>query len=95
MRALAHDLPLAVMPMHPMLDQTMVGQAVEAAGAGRFVPREATVAEIRAVVDCWSPLGRTARRPRDSGDRIRECRGAAAAADEIVALVASPAAHLT
>ena len=31
MRALAHDLPLLVMPMHPMLDQPMVG----AGGRGR------------------------------------------------------------
>ena len=33
-RALAHDLPLVIMPIHPMLDQPMVGKAVETAGAG-------------------------------------------------------------
>ena len=28
MRALAHDLPLVVVPMHPLLDQPMVGASV-------------------------------------------------------------------
>jgi len=51
MRALAHGLPLAVMPMHPMLDQSMVGQAVQDAGAGRLLAREANPREIRAVLE--------------------------------------------
>ena len=40
MRALAHDLPLAIMPMHPMLDQPMVGKAVATAGAGEVRAQE-------------------------------------------------------
>ena len=32
MAALAHDLPVLVMPMHPMLDQKMVGQSLVDAG---------------------------------------------------------------
>lgn len=34
---LAHDLPVLVMPMHPMLDQKMVGQSLVDVGAGRLV----------------------------------------------------------
>ena len=39
MAALAHDLPVLVMPMHPMLDQKMVGQSLVDAGAGGCCPR--------------------------------------------------------
>ena len=39
MPALAHDLPLVVMPMDAMLDQPMVARSVELAGAGRVVRR--------------------------------------------------------
>ena len=51
MRALAHGLPLVIMPMHPMLDQPMVGMAVEAAGAGVSIKRTSSPAEIRAALD--------------------------------------------
>jgi UDP:flavonoid glycosyltransferase YjiC (YdhE family) len=45
--ALAHDLPLLVLPMDPLTDQPMMGRAVEAAGAGRRLHRKASVADIR------------------------------------------------
>ena len=51
MAALAHDLPVLVLPMHPQLDQPMVGRSVEAAGAGRMLPKKADVAQIR---EAWS-----------------------------------------
>jgi hypothetical protein len=38
MRALSYDLPLLTLPMHPMLDQAMVGRAIAEAGAGRSCP---------------------------------------------------------
>ena len=41
MVALAHDLPVLVMPMHPMLDQKMVGQSLVDAGAGRLLSKHA------------------------------------------------------
>lgn len=87
MRALAHDLPLAIMPMHPMLDQTMVGQVVEAAGAGRLVAREATVAEVRGVIDELLAPGPHREAAAALGASIRERRGASTAADELLALV--------
>jgi low temperature requirement protein LtrA len=46
MQALAHDLPVAVMPMHRMLDQRMVGQSLERAGAGRLVSKRSSVEEL-------------------------------------------------
>ncbi len=50
MQALAHDLPMVVMPMHPMLDQRMVGQSLERAGAGRLVSKRTSVEDLRAAV---------------------------------------------
>ena len=50
MQALAHDLPLVVMPMHPMLDQPLVGRSVEQAGAGRVLSKKATADQLRAVI---------------------------------------------
>lgn len=83
MRALAHDLPLAVMPQHPMLDQTMVGQAVQDAGAGRLVSREASVEQLRSVIDELLADGPHRASAARLGKLIRESRGAAAAADRI------------
>ena len=86
MRALAHDIPLAAMPQHPMLDQTMVGQAVEAAGAGRFVPREASASDIREVIDELIVDGPHRTSAARLGKLIRDARGASVAADRIEAL---------
>ena len=87
MRALAHDLPLIVMPMHPMLDQTMVGQAVQDAGAGQLLAKEATPDEIRPVVEWLLADGPHRAAAAHLGSLIRESRGAATAADEILAVV--------
>jgi len=87
MRSLAHDIPMAVMPQHPMLDQTMVGQAIEAAGAGRLVPRDATAASIRGTVDELLADGPHRSAAARLGKLIRESRGAASAADRIEALL--------
>ena len=50
MKALAHDLPLVLMPMHPFVDQPAVAASVAGAGAGRVVSRGASVDELRAAV---------------------------------------------
>ena len=86
MRALAHGIPVAVMPQHPMLDQTMVGQAVEAAGAGRLVPREASTDEVRQAIEDLIVDGPHRSAAEWLGKAIREARGAATAADRIEAL---------
>ena len=51
MRALAHGLPLVILPMHPMLDQAMVGKVVEKAGAGVPIKKSSSPAEIRTALD--------------------------------------------
>ncbi|MCU1473970.1 nucleotide disphospho-sugar-binding domain-containing protein [Amnibacterium sp.] len=49
-RALAHGVPVLVLPMHPMLDQPIVGREVAASGAGLDLPRSAPPERIRAAV---------------------------------------------
>ena len=58
MQALAHDLPLVLMPMHPMLDQPLVGRSVEQAGAGAWCRRRRPSGRLRPVI-----AGAAGRRP--------------------------------
>lgn len=50
MTALAHDLPLVMIPLHPMIDQPIVAAAVERAGAGIALRKNASSATIAAAV---------------------------------------------
>ena len=88
-RALAHGLPLVVVPMHPMLDQRMVGTAVEAAGAGVSIRKSSSPAAIRAALDTVLDAAH-----RDAaaaiGARWRGVDGSVVAADAILALRSEP-----
>lgn len=85
MRALAHGLPVLVIPAHPMLDQKMVGESVARAGAGVVLTRKATGQEIKDAVQTLlgSPGYRAA--AAALGHRIREGRGAQTAAGQLAA----------
>jgi UDP:flavonoid glycosyltransferase YjiC (YdhE family) len=88
-RALAHDLPLVVMPIHPMLDQPMVGKAVAAAGAGVSIKSSSSPAEIRSALD--AVLAGPHREVASTfGARWRGSDGAVVAADRILALRSEP-----
>ena len=76
MQALAHDLPLVVMPMHPMLDQPMVGRLGRAGRRRTVVSKKATADELAPVIAGCSPTGRTARRPPVWARAIRAMPGA-------------------
>lgn len=91
MRALAHGLPLAVMPMHPMLDQTMVGQAVQAAGAGRLLARDAHPDEIRTTLEELLAEGDHRAAAARLAQVIREADGPASGASRLEALTREPA----
>jgi UDP:flavonoid glycosyltransferase YjiC (YdhE family) len=92
MQALAHDLPMVLMPMHPMLDQPLVARSVEAAGAGRVVRKKATPDELRPVIA--SLLGDGPHRVAAArlGAEIRALPGASGAAVLLEGLVANGAA---
>ena len=87
MRALAHDLPLAIMPMHPFLDQPVVGKAVAAAGAGAVLAKGAEAGRIRPVVERLLADGPHRRAAAALGEEIRRLDGTRAAADLLLSLV--------
>jgi UDP:flavonoid glycosyltransferase YjiC (YdhE family) len=87
MQALAHDVPLVLMPMHPMLDQPMVARSVEAAGAGRVVRKKAGAAELTPVIAAMLDDGPHRAAARRLGAEIRAMPGGTNAADQIEGLV--------
>ena len=83
--ALAHGLPIVILPMHPMLDQAMVGKAVEKAGAGVSIKRTSSPEEIRAALA--TVLSERHRAGAESiAERWRGDDAAAVAADRILAM---------
>lgn len=91
MRALAHDVPLLVMPMHPMLDQKMVGTSVAAEGAGELLAKDASPEQIRAAVERLLAPGPHRDAAARAGARLRAQRAAADAADALHSLASEVA----
>jgi UDP:flavonoid glycosyltransferase YjiC (YdhE family) len=87
MRALAHGVPLLVLPMHRLLDQPMIGKAIAAAGAGRVLPKTASAEEIRGAVRSLLQDPSYRRAAAAAGARLRSRSGATAAADELEGLL--------
>jgi UDP:flavonoid glycosyltransferase YjiC (YdhE family) len=92
MTALAHDLPLVMIPLHPMIDQPMVAGAVQQAGAGIALKKSASshaiAAAVRRLLDEPSYRAGAARLVAS----IRQTDAGAVAADRIAqALVTTPA----
>jgi UDP:flavonoid glycosyltransferase YjiC (YdhE family) len=92
MLALAHDLPVLVMPMHPMLDQKMVGQSLVDAGAGRLLSKKAKRAQIAAVVAELVSEGPHRAAAARLGAALRTASGALAGADLVESVSTSQAA---
>jgi UDP:flavonoid glycosyltransferase YjiC (YdhE family) len=88
-RALAHGVPVLVIPMHPMLDQPMIGRAVAAAGVGLTLPKRATAGAVRAAAAHLLADERIRAAARAFGDRLAGRHAAALAADELERLVAA------
>jgi UDP:flavonoid glycosyltransferase YjiC (YdhE family) len=95
MQALAHGLPMVLMPMHPMLDQPMVARSVESAGAGRVVRKKATADELRSVIASMLADGPHRAAAARLAAEIRALPGAPGAADRIERLVANATASPT
>lgn len=89
MLALAHDLPLLILPMNPGFDQPTIGRIIVEQKAGLALGKKATVNQIRLAV---GELLREPNRYREGaarlGTAIRSRNGAAASADLIAADVA-------
>lgn len=88
MRALAHDLPMVLMPMHAMLDQPLVARAVADSGAGMVVPKKAKPATLRPIIERLLAPGPHRSAAAALGRSIRDARGTERAADEILSVAA-------
>jgi UDP:flavonoid glycosyltransferase YjiC (YdhE family) len=87
MRALAHGLPMVIMPMHRMLDQTMIGTVIEQAGVGRRVGKGDSPAKLRPVIAAMLTDGPHRAAAARLAASIRANPGAPNAADRIEALI--------
>lgn len=86
MLALAHGLPLVIFPMHPLLDQRMVGKAVQDAGAGLLLKRSSSKEEIARAVKAIVDSARFHAAASTVGSRIRQAEGARTGARLLVDL---------
>lgn len=88
MLALAHGLPLLVIPQFP-IDQPMLGQVVAERGAGQVLDSEATVEQIQGALAALLDDDSYARAAGAIGERLRSTNGAANAADRIEVAVSA------
>ena len=86
-RALAHGVPVLLLPMHPLLDQPMIGKAVQRAGAGRMLPRTARPDRIGAAVAAVLADRAMQEAARSLGERLRATDAAGAGADAVERLI--------
>ena len=87
MVALAHDLPLLVIPMDAMTDQPFIGKAIERAGAGRTMGRRSSPEKIRAAVEELLADGPHRAAAARLGAEVRSLPGAQLGADTVEALL--------
>ena len=80
MLALAHDLPLVILPMNLMFDQAIIGHAIQEKGAGITLPSSSTPIQIRAAIERILADGAYQREATRLGVAIRASRGMQTAA---------------
>ncbi|KAF0963712.1 MULTISPECIES: glycosyltransferase [Rhodococcus] len=86
-RALAHGLPMLIMPMSPLTDQPTVGKTVAALGAAEVLRKNAAPSQIRDALDELLQSGRNRAAAAKLGARIRATDGASVAADRLLKLI--------
>lgn len=99
MQALAHDLPVVVMPMDDHTDQPLVGRRLEEAGAGRVVSRRTTPDRLEPLLTAMLADGPHRAAAARLGAAVRALPGAGRGADAVEALLrgapAAPRRHGT
>jgi UDP:flavonoid glycosyltransferase YjiC (YdhE family) len=92
MQALAHDLPMVLMPMDRLVDQPVVARSVADAGAARVVSKKATAEQLSPVLAELLADGPHRAAAARLGARIRSSPGATLGADVLEELVRDGAA---
>ncbi len=87
MAALAHDLPLLVLPLDPKTDQPLVGRAIQDRGAGRTLSRRSSPQAIRTAIEDLLEDGPHRQAAARLGAKIRATPGAPLAAEQIEKLL--------
>ena len=87
MTALAHDIPVVVLPMDPRSDHRTVGSSIERAGAGRLVEGPDAVGRAVRALLVEGPHRAAAAR---LGGAVRSCPGAQGGADALEAALPAP-----
>jgi UDP:flavonoid glycosyltransferase YjiC (YdhE family) len=93
MRALCHDVPVLVLPMHPMLDHKMIGESIAAKGAGLVLPRDTKPVDIAAAISRLLHDPRYRAAAAALGARLRSQPGQERAADIIEDLLETQHSH--
>jgi UDP:flavonoid glycosyltransferase YjiC (YdhE family) len=84
LKALAHGVPVLVVPMHPALDQSLVGAAVARRGAGLVLPRTSSPERFAAAIRELRENPAFTEAARALGERLRATDAAQSAADVIL-----------
>lgn len=72
LKALAHGVPLLVLPINPISDQLHVGRTLEAAGVARVLSRGSGARDLRSTVVSMLADGRVRERAAATGHRLRQ-----------------------
>ncbi|HEX2895860.1 MAG TPA: nucleotide disphospho-sugar-binding domain-containing protein [Marmoricola sp.] len=89
MAALAHGLPLLVLPVESKTDQPFIGRTVERVGAGRTLSRRSAPARIRTAVEELLADGPHRAAAEALGAQIREADGRRRGADLLGGMLAT------
>ncbi|MBB5633144.1 UDP:flavonoid glycosyltransferase YjiC (YdhE family) [Cryobacterium mesophilum] len=89
-RALAYGVPMLVLPMHPLMDQPLVGKAIAEQGVGLTIPKRSTATAIREATVRLLGDERIRATAGELGASIRERDGAAVAVDALETFVGAP-----
>lgn len=88
LKALAHGVPLLILPVNPTADQYLVGQTLQTAGLGRLLAKSASPAAIREAVSDILADAELQKCAAETGQRLRSVApGAETAADHILRIM--------
>ena len=87
MLALAHNVPLLILPMNMAFDQPIIGQAIQRSGAGLTIPARSPQHEIRAAVQRMLADDSFRHGAARLGAATRSANGTQAAADLLLAVI--------
>jgi UDP:flavonoid glycosyltransferase YjiC (YdhE family) len=94
LKALAHGVPVMVLPLNPFSDQPLIARVIEESGVGMSLPKSVNSTAIRAAVQRLLADAELRERAARMGRRMRsQAAGDEVAADHIVAILGESYAH--